>query len=84
VSICPESAKRAAMTDAEFWEYVLTGPSGERIEDVDEPDPNEPWDSGLETSSPCPECGERGACSYDTEGRALIHAIRGEDLREDR
>lgn len=26
------------------------------------------------TSTPCPVCGEVGACGYDAEGRALIHA----------
>lgn len=74
MSVCPEAAKRAAMSDDEFWEYVF---HGDRPEDVDEPDPNEPWDSGVETTDPCPECGERSACAYDSEGRALIHAPRG-------
>lgn len=23
----------------------------------------------------CPECGEPGACAYDTEGRPLIHSM---------
>lgn len=26
---------------------------------------------------PCPECGERGACAWDDEGRPLIHASEG-------
>jgi hypothetical protein len=80
VTLCPESAKRAAMSDGEFWEYVLSGASGDRLEDVDEPDPNEPWDSGIETTSPCPECGETGACGYDTEGRALVHVTQEAEL----
>ena len=25
--------------------------------------------------SPCPECGESGACAWDAEGRPLVHAI---------
>ena len=32
-------------------------------------------DLDSEALSPCPECGALGACSYDDEGRALIHTI---------
>jgi hypothetical protein len=28
---------------------------------------------------PCPECGALGACSYDDEGRALIHTISADE-----
>lgn len=30
-------------------------------------------------ADPCPLCGERGACGYDSEGRALIHALGEEE-----
>lgn len=76
MSLCPEHDKRAAMTDAEFWQHVLLG--DERAEDTDEPDPNEPWDTGLVTGQPCSECGESGACAYDSEGRAMVHVQAAE------
>lgn len=28
---------------------------------------------------PCPMCGQPGACGYDEQGRALIHAIPADD-----
>ncbi|EYR64267.1 hypothetical protein N866_13530 [Actinotalea ferrariae CF5-4] len=73
VSVCPESAARAAMGDGEFWEHVLQRPGHEF--EVDGPD--------LEVQvsrDPCPECGEPGACAWDSEGRPLIHASDGADL----
>lgn len=76
---CPEAAKRAAMTDDQFWEYVLNGLSGDHAGDVDEAEPNEPWDCGLELANPCWECGEIGACAYDSEGRALVHVVLDEE-----
>lgn len=30
------------------------------------------------SSEPCPECGEHGACAWDSEGRPLIHALGAE------
>jgi hypothetical protein len=32
-------------------------------------------------TKPCLECGEAGACAYDSEGRPLIHAEVTEDAR---
>ena len=66
---------RDGMTDDEFWEHVatnLTAPS---------------WDDGdagpeidvAVRAEPCPLCGEAGACGYDAEGRALIHALDDPD-----
>ena len=46
-----------------------------------EPD-EEPPDYGpyeWSPDSPCVLCGEQGACSYDNEGRPLIHAIGPSD-----
>jgi hypothetical protein len=71
VSLCPEFDKRAAMTDGEFWSYVLQG-----IEPGQEPDgydddytPDTYVDLGI-----CAVCGSSEACGYDTEGRPWIHA----------
>lgn len=30
-------------------------------------------------ATPCPECGQVGACAYDADGRALIHVTESED-----
>ena len=45
-------------------------------EDFDEPDAFELHD---QSGTPCVECGATGACAWDLEGRALIHAIRLEE-----
>lgn len=69
MSICPESVERSRMSDGEFWDHVLQGASPD---DADpEPDPQ----VRLGT---CPECGEVGACSWDTYGRPMIHATAEE------
>lgn len=63
---CPEREKRAAMTDDEFWLHVLDiGPAPVD----DEPD----LDESPELTRPCTECGARGPCAYDAEGRPMIH-----------
>lgn len=49
-----------------------------------EPEPEPDWDrDGLGTDQPCSTCGEAGACGYDSEGRALIHATWMADDEED-
>lgn len=77
--ICPEAAIRDAMDDATFWEHVLQPDTPPM--DYDGPDlDDDPPDDGLPVrADPCPECGEVGACSWDAEGRPLIHALRAED-----
>lgn len=35
---------------------------------------NQQVDLGFTSKSPCAVCGELGACSYDAEGRPMIHA----------
>lgn len=70
---CPEREMRAAMSDGQFWEHVL------------QPDaalyPEEPDVDPQVRAQPCPECGEHGACAWDSEGRPLIHATTAEDDR---
>lgn len=72
--LCPEADKRDAMTDEEFWAHVFdAGP----VPDGEFPEFDEPVSLDATT---CETCGETGACAYDSEGRALIHAIeRGDD-----
>lgn len=58
------------MTDEEFWQRVadyLAGP----VDDIGHPDYDTPVSLN---ATPCVTCGEVGACAYDIEGRALIHA----------
>jgi len=82
VSLCPEAEMRAAMSDGEFWEHVLG--TGTHVEYDPDGDPNMPDQAECELNArlatPCPECGQPGACAYDAEGRPLIHAI--EDSQE--
>lgn len=67
VRCCSEAEIRAGMTDDEFWTHVLN---------AGDPDPEPDIDLDfvpLEVE-PCETCGALGACSYDEQGRALIHA----------
>ena len=77
--LCGEADLRDAMTDDEFWAHVYpdhpTGfeerqPDDQEIEECDLID---------RLADPCPECGQVGACSYDAEGRALIHVTATDD-----
>lgn len=67
---CPTRYIRADLSDEDFWPLVLQG-----IQPGDEPD--EPdfddLDGTTNQDTPRSECGERGACATDSEGRALIH-----------
>lgn len=62
--LCPEADLRDAMPDDEFWQHVLG---------QDELDDTDPPADLVQLLQPCPVCGEQGACSYDAEGRPLIH-----------
>jgi hypothetical protein len=67
MNTCPESEFRANLSDQEFWVYVLN-----RHQEGD----NEFFEGLVEEvldSIPCKVCGSIGACSYDSEGRAMIH-----------
>lgn len=79
--LCSEAEYRDSLSDDDFWVYVLTG------QRPDDPDPDYwdeevPDDIEMQTmgiAEPCPECGERGACAVDAEGRALIHVTEEVD-----
>jgi hypothetical protein len=47
----------------------------------DDPDDGEISEMDIERrlATPCPECGQVGACAYDADGRALIHVTESED-----
>lgn len=75
IGTCSEREKRAAMTDAEFWEHVFP---------AEEPNPNvilPGWGEGDQAidadmyPDECPVCHQRNACGWDAEGRPLIHPV---------
>lgn len=75
MSQCPEFAARAAMTDDQFWDHVLKSQQPVEVDPSDDPiDP-----PAIDEIRSCPECGERGACGYDTEGRPMIHVLTKEE-----
>lgn len=75
MSLCPEAAYRASLSDAEFWEHVLLG--GVQVEDdyyTDEPEPPTPDElHPVNEWGPCPLCGEHGACAVDVNGDPMRH-----------
>ena len=74
--LCPIADELDALDDGAFWERVAMS-LGVGCPPDTEPD----YDDDLPTNdlTPCPECGELGACAYDAEGRALIHVINEAD-----
>lgn len=68
--LCPEADMRDAMSDDEFWAHV------EPTWGYDDERPD--LDAAI-AQDVCGECGSTGACAYDSEGRALIHATTEED-----
>lgn len=75
---CNRMVALDAVDDAEFWDRVF------HQERPPEPDPPEPddvaeWELESRIGTPCPECGQRGACAYDAEGRPMIHVVTSED-----
>jgi hypothetical protein len=73
--LCPEADLRDGMTDEEFWAHVYDF-AVVPVDDIGHPD----YDTPVSLSAtPCATCGEVGACAYDGEGRALIHATEDSD-----
>jgi hypothetical protein len=70
-------------TDAEFWAHVFGIPEHGGYADYAPPEPDaqeiEELDLQARLADPCPECGQLGACAYDSEGRALIHVVVDDD-----
>lgn len=69
-SLCPEAEKRAAMTDAEFWDHVADSLNPPQFDPSDLPG----WEPFDDLDDPCPTCGATSACAFDDDGRPLIHA----------
>lgn len=75
--IAREHAYRDSLDEGDFWNYVLLGiKPGEEPEHEYDPDDFEAL--GL-SPTPCPECGQPGACGYDADGRAYIHVTEEAD-----
>jgi hypothetical protein len=64
------------MSEGEFWERVAENLGARPAEE--EPEVVEAELVELERE-PCGVCGSVGACGYDSEGRALIHAEGAEE-----
>lgn len=69
---CDVRVRRSYMTDEEFWADVFS--QGGLV--THEPD----FDCvGIDSPTPCPECGSTVACGYDSEGRPMIHVVQEDD-----
>jgi hypothetical protein len=71
--LCPEGEYRSQFTDEEFWAYVYSY-DDTFPDNFDPPGCNEP-----EIDTPCTVCRELKACSYDIEGRPMIHIENRDD-----
>jgi hypothetical protein len=74
--LCPQADLRDAMDEDEFWDHVFHGGEVDLEPDYED---MEPIDEEVHIPTPCEVCGSTGACGYDTEGRALIHAVPVDD-----
>jgi len=74
MSLCPENEERQKLSDAEFWAHVF------QVADVSDEDFEYYTDTTTDTTLPhCQVCGSTTACSYDSEGRPMIHVVEDED-----
>jgi hypothetical protein len=74
-TLCPEADQRAAMNDDEFWDRVNQNLAfGADVVDISDDCDQDDLDDLQQHAQPCPVCGSTGACAYDAEGQALIHA----------
>lgn len=78
--LCGEAKARDEMDDGEFWAHIYPD-TGAEDRDPDDAEVDE-MELNVRLAEPCPECGQWGACSYDAEGRALIHVVDDRE-RED-
>lgn len=79
MSLCPEAEFRAGLTDDEFWDYVLLGVRPGDLPPLEPDYDAEDFEAMGTVGSPCPECGQLGACAYDADGRAMVHVIEDDE-----
>lgn len=77
--LCTEADYRDSLTDQEFWAHVFPDTLPVGWDDSPSLIDEEDIASLSHLANPCPECGQVGACSYDAEGRALIHVTQEDD-----
>lgn len=68
--------------DVDPWHFNLPGYSTAPVDahpDLDLADRPTDVLAELHLTDPCPECGSRGACGYDEQGRPMIHTTQGDD-----
>ena len=58
-----------------FGQCPETCPNYVDLEDQPTAADIERWELEDRMGGPCPECGNVGACGYDSEGRAMIHVM---------
>lgn len=78
---CTVRDDRAAMDDDTFWSHVAVSMAGPGVYDIEHPYDIDAFISNQ--GDPCPECGEMGACGYDSEGRAMVHIVIDDDMSEE-
>jgi len=69
------TARAPHLTNRVVFERHLDVGVVDRIDDCDQDD----LDLLQFPARPCPVCGSRGVCGFDSRGRALIHADAVED-----
>lgn len=82
MSLCPDAARRDAMDDGEFWEWVARG-----MGVACPPDLDVDFDELTRTVADlgeCAVCHTLGPCGWDDEGRPWIHVDDSEDHDTDR
>jgi len=67
-----------ALPTSIVWERVTRRPDATLADVIDDCDQDD-LDLLRFPAQPCPVCGSHGACSIDSQGRALIHADAVED-----
>ena len=77
--LCSEAEYRDSLSDDEFWSHVFPQTIPEGWDDTPSAIDMEDIVNLSHLASPCPECGQSGACAYDSEGRALIHVTQEDD-----
>ncbi len=79
-----ESEWKPHLVDALVELHVVTPPAGYVPFNGQAFDPtdfnhHDPADVAPVDVHPCPECGERGPCGYDDQGRPMVHIVKDGD-----
>lgn len=84
MSICPEGEYRNSLSEEEFWNYVCRSLGPEEPPDsLTEDEIDYIRENGGDIPQPCPVCRSIIACSYDSEGRPMIHVVEDSESEDD-